>query len=232
RTLVLDGPESVHLADWPEPGEPKRELLDEMAAVRRVVELGRQARAQSGMKLRQPLRRLVVQGAESAKAQAEEIADELSVKEVEFGPVEATELRVKPNLPVLGPKLGKELGPLRKKLEAGEFEELDGGRVRVDGHELSPEEVIVERRGKEGWAVAGEDGLTVALDLAIDPELELEGRAREAIHQVNTMRKDAGLEITDRIVLTLTRELEPHADWIAQETLAERVEYGDEIRIE
>jgi isoleucyl-tRNA synthetase len=232
RTLVPGGPESVHLAGWPEEAAPEDGLLEEMAAVRRVVELGRQARAQSGLKLRQPLRRLVVQGAEAAQGQAGEIADELSVKEVEFGPVEATELRVKPNLPVLGPKLGKELGPLRAKLEAGEFEELDGGRLRVDGHELSPEEVIVERRGKEGWAVAGEDGLTVALDLALDDELELEGRAREAIHQVNTMRKDAGLEITDRIVLTLPQDLAAHEEWIARETLAERVEYGDEIRIE
>jgi isoleucyl-tRNA synthetase len=230
--LVEEGAESVHLAGWPEVGEPDARLLDEMAAVRRVVELGRQARAQSGLKLRQPLRRLVVQGAEAAQAQAGEIADELSVKQVEFGPVDATELRVKPNLPVLGPKLGKELGPLRKKLEAGEFEELDGGRVRVDGHELSPEEVIVERRGKEGWAVAGEDGLTVALDLAIDPELELEGRAREAIHQVNTMRKEAGLEITDRIALTLPPELAAHEEWIARETLADRVEPGGQLRIE
>ena len=172
----------------------------------------------------------MVQGAESLGAQADLIAEELSVKQVEFGPVEATELRVKPNLPLLGPKLGKELGPVRKKLEAGEFEELDGGRVRVDGHELSPEEVIVERRGKEGWAVAGEDGLTVALDLAIDPELELEGRAREAIHQVNTMRKEAGLEITDRIALTLPPELAEHEEWIARETLASRVEPGRRAR--
>ena len=231
RTLVPDGPESVHLAGWPEPAAPDEGLLEEMAAVRRVVELGRQARAQSGLKLRQPLRRLVVQGAEAAQGQAGEIAEELSVKKVEFGPVEATELRVKPNLPLLGPKLGKELGPLRAKLEAGEFEELDGGRLRVDGHELSPEEVIVERRGKEGWAVAGEDGLTVALDLALDAELELEGRAREAIHQVNTMRKDAGFEITDRIVLTLPQELAAHEEWIARETLAERVEAGGELAI-
>jgi isoleucyl-tRNA synthetase len=230
--LVVDGPDSVHLAGWPETGAPDETLLDEMAAVRRVVELGRQARAQSGLKLRQPLRRLVVQGAEAAQAQAGEIAEELSVKHVEFGPVEATELRVKPNLPVLGPKLGKELGPVRAKLEAGDFEELDGGRVRVDGRELSPEEVIVERRGKEGWAVAGEDGLTVALDLAVDPELELEGRAREAIHQVNTMRKERGLEITDRIVLTLPPELAAHQEWIARETLAERVEPGGELAIE
>ena len=230
--LVAEGPDSVHLAGWPETDAPDQARLDEMAAVRRVVELGRQARAQSGLKLRQPLRRLVVQGAEAAQSQAGEIAEELSVKEVEFGPVEATELRVKPNLPLLGPKLGKELGPVRKKLEAGEFEELDGGGVRVDGHELSAEEVIVERRGKEGWAVAGEDGLTVALDLAIDPELELEGRAREAIHQVNTMRKELGLEITDRIALTLPSELAAHEEWIARETLASRVEPGGELAIE
>ncbi|HSB40015.1 MAG TPA: isoleucine--tRNA ligase [Gaiellaceae bacterium] len=231
RTLVLDGPDSVHLAGWPELGEPDEALLDEMAAVRRVVELGRQARSQSGIKLRQPLRRLVVQGAAAAEPHAGEIGEELSVKEVEFGPVEATELRVKPNLPLLGPRLGKELASVRAKLEAGEFEELEDGRLRVDGHELSPEEVLVERRGKEGWAVAGEDGLTVALDLALDEQLELEGRAREAIHTVNTMRRDAGLELTDRIVLTLPGDLGEHQEWIARETLAVRVEPGDELKI-
>jgi isoleucyl-tRNA synthetase len=232
RTLVPDGPDSVHLAGWPEEAEADGTVLEEMAEVRRVVELGRQARSQSGIKLRQPLRRLVVQGAAAAEAHAGEIGEELSVKEVEFGPVDATELRVKPNLPVLGPKLGKELAAVRAKLEAGEFEELDGGRLRVDGHELTPDEILVERRGKEGWAVAGEDGLTVALDLTLDEQLELEGRAREAIHAVNTMRKVAGLEITDRIVLTLPGELAEHQDWIARETLAERVEPGDELRIE
>jgi isoleucyl-tRNA synthetase len=232
RALVLDGPESVHLAGWPDEAQADGTLLEEMAEVRRVVELGRQARSQSGIKLRQPLRRLVVQGAAAAEPHAGEIGDELSVKQVEFGPVEATELRVKPNLPLLGPKLGKELGAVRAKLEAGEFEELDGGRLRVDGHELAPAEVLVERRGKEGWAVAGEDGLTVALDLALDPELKLEGRAREVIHRVNTMRKEAGLEITDRIVLTLPPDLAEHQEWIARETLAERVEPGGEVAIE
>jgi isoleucyl-tRNA synthetase len=231
RVLVLDGPESVHLAGWPERAAADGPLLEEMAEVRRVVELGRQARAQSGIKLRQPLRRLVVQGAAAAEPHAGEIGDELSVKQVEFGPVEATELRVKPNLPLLGPKLGKELAAVRAKLEAGEFEELGDGRLRVDGHELAPEEVLVERRGKEGWAVAGEDGLTVALDLELDPELELEGRARELIHRINTMRKEAGLEITDRIVLTLPPELAEHQEWIARETLAERVEPGGEVTI-
>ena len=124
---------------------------------------------------------------------------------------------------------------MRAALEAGEFEELGDGRVRVDGHELSPEEVLVERRGKEGWAVAGEHGLTVALELALDPELELEGRVRDLIHRVNAMRKDLGFELTDRIVLTVPRddgELLDHGDWIKRETLAERVELGDELRIE
>jgi isoleucyl-tRNA synthetase len=198
------------------------------------VELGRQARSQAGIKHRQPLRRLVIQGAEGASRHADEIADELSVKVVEFGPVEATELRIKPNLPVLGPKLGKELAQVRAALEAGRFEELGDGRLRVNGHELSPEEVLVERRGKDGWAVAGEDGLTVALDLELDPELELEGRARDLIHQVNALRKETGLELTDRIVLTLPRDqaaLLGHEDWIKGETLAERIQLGDELKL-
>jgi isoleucyl-tRNA synthetase len=236
RNLVAEAcegaPDSVHLAGWPEVVDElvDDELLTEMAEVRRVVALGHQARAHSGIKLRQPLRRLVVQGADGISGHARELGDELNVKDVEFGPVEATELRVKPNLPILGPKLGKELGPVRSALEAGEFEELDGGRLRVNGHELAPEEVLVERRGKEGWAVAGEDGLTVALDLALDPELELEGRARELIHRVNGMRKDAGLELTDRIVLTLPEaesDLLSHAERIKEETLAVRIETDD-----
>jgi isoleucyl-tRNA synthetase len=229
RALVPEGPGSVHLAGWPDEAEMDERLLVDVAEVRRVVELGRQARSQSGIKLRQPLRRVVVQGADTVEEHAREIAEELSVKEVEFGPVEATELRVKPNLPLLGPKLGKELGAVRSALEAGEFEELDGGRLRVNGLELSPEEVLVERRGKEGWAVAGEDGITVALELALDEALAREGRVRELVHRVNTMRKDAGLELTDRIVLTIPEaeaELLDHEDWIKQETLAVSIETG------
>jgi isoleucyl-tRNA synthetase len=236
RVLVLDGPDSVHLSGWPELAEADEQLLAEVAEVRRVVELGRQARAQSGLKLRQPLRRLVVQGAADVSEHARDIAEELSVKEIDFGEVDASELRVKPNLPVLGPKLGKELSSVRAALEAGEFEELEGGRFRVNGRELGPDEVIVERRGKEGWAVAGDDGLTVALDLTLDPELELEGRARDLIHEINRLRKDQGLEVTDRIVLTLPHDQEEllrHADWIAEETLAVEIRTdGAELKLE
>jgi isoleucyl-tRNA synthetase len=191
--------------------------------VRLIVELGRQARGDAGVKFRQPLRRLVVQGASAAQQHAKEIAEELRVKEVEFALVEAMEVRVKPNLPLLGPKLGKELGPVRKALEAGEFEQLESGGVRVKGHELGADEVLVESRAREGWALAAADALTVALTTELDDELRREGRVYELIHRVNTMRRDAGLELTDRIRLTLPSEdadLLEHAAWIKEEVLA------------
>jgi isoleucyl-tRNA synthetase len=226
RNLVAKD-ESVFLAGWPEVGEPDDELLTEVGEVRAVVTLGRQARDASRLKHRQPLRRLVVQGAGRAASHEDEIRDELRVKDVEFGEVEATELRVRPNLPALGPKLGRELGAVRAALEAGEFEQLDGGRFRVAGHELEPEEVLVERRGLEGWSVAAQDGLTVALDTRLDPELELEGRVLDLIHLVNSLRKQQGYELTDRIVLTLPQadaDVLEHEDWIKRDTLAVRVE--------
>jgi len=235
RTLVLDGPESVHLAGWPEVAEPDRALLDEIGEVRSVVELGRQARSSSGIKLRQPLRRLVVEGAR-VDGHRDEIADELRVKEVELGQVEAVELYVKPHLPALGPKLGTELGAVRAALAAGEFEELEGGRFRVLGHELEPDEVLVERGGKEGWAVASGDGVTVALDLSLDDELLLEGAAYDLIHRINTLRKEQGFEISDRIVLTVPEEMTPlvgaHGEWIKDDVLATEIRVDGELAVE
>jgi isoleucyl-tRNA synthetase len=231
-----DAPTSVHLAGWPETDQPDANLLAEIDELRRVVELGRQARATSGLKLRQPLRALVVEGAALAEGHADEIADELRVAAVSFGQVEASELRVKPNLPVLGPKLGKELGAVRDLLQAGDFEQLPDGGVRVAGHDLTRDEVLVERHGKEGWAVAASDGLTVALDLHLDDELVRRGRVYDLIHSVNTKRKEDGLELTDRIRLTIPEpdsDLLEHQDWIARETLAVSVEAtGGELRIE
>jgi isoleucyl-tRNA synthetase len=229
-------PESVFLAGWPEVVEGDEALLAEVADVRRVVELGRQARSSAGVKLRQPLRALIVEGAGLASSHGDEIAQELRVREVTFESVDASELRVKPNLRVLGPKLGKALPAVRAALEAGDFEELPGGWFRAAGHELSPDEVLVERRGREGFVVASSDGVTVALDTEVDEELERLGRVYELIHTVNRMRKEAGLALTDRIRLTIPRadeDLLPHADWIARETLAVSVEAdGAELRIE
>ena len=225
-------PASVHLAGWPDAVEPDAALLSEISELRRVVELGRQARATSGFKLRQPLRALVVEGAPLAVDHADEIADELRVREVSFGSVEASELRVKPNLPLLGPKLGKELGAVRAALQDGEFEELPEGGIRVAGYDLTRDEVLVERHGKDGWAVAASDGLTVALDLHLDDELVRAGRVYDLIHGVNSMRKEAGLELTDRIGLTIPEadaDLLEHEDWIARETLAVSVGIGAEL---
>ena len=223
-----DPPASVFLAGWPEPGAADEALLAEVGEVRRVVALGHQARAASQLKLRQPLRRFVVEGAPLAASHADELREELRVKEIEFGHVEATELHVKPHLPVLGPKLGKELGAVRAALAAGEFEQLEGGGFRVLGHELGPDEVLVERSGKEGWAVASDEGVTVALDTTLDAELELEGRVYDLIHTLNSMRKDQGLELTDRITVTLPQAdadlVERHAEWIKAEVLAVSLE--------
>ncbi|HJU48708.1 MAG TPA: class I tRNA ligase family protein, partial [Gaiellaceae bacterium] len=230
QVLVRDagsgGPDSVHLAGWPDSQAPDAAVLEQMAGARRVVDLGRQARSVAGLKQRQPLRRLIVEGIEVAPELHDVIRDELRVKQLEFAHVDS-ELRVKPNLPVLGPRLGKRLGPVREALQAGEFEELGGGRFRVLDHELGPEDVLVERSGREGWAVAADDGVTVALELALDEALLREGRVYELVHRVNSMRKDAGLELTDRIRLTIPAgdaDLLEHAEWIKGETLAVSLE--------
>jgi isoleucyl-tRNA synthetase len=220
-----DAPDSVFLAGWPEIGGRDETLLDEIAEVRRVVRLGHKARAGSGLKLRQPLRRLVVQGADLSGEHSDEVREELRVKDVQLGELEAEELVVRPNLPVLGPRLGKELSAVRSALAAGEFEQVDGG-FRAAGHELGPDDVLVERRGKEGWALASDEGVTVALDTGLDDELLLEGRVLDLIHHLNLKRKEAGLELTDRIVVTLPAadaDLLAHEDWIKTETLATEI---------
>ncbi|MCZ7588764.1 MAG: isoleucine--tRNA ligase [Gaiella sp.] len=217
-----DAPDSVFLAGWPGVAAPDAASLDAMADARRIVDLGRTARATAGVKLRQPLARLVVEGATPARDLVAIVRDELRVRDVELGHVEA-ELVVKPNLPVLGPKLGSELGTVRAALAAGEFEELGGGRFRAAGHELSADEVLVERSARDGWAIASSDGVTVALDTELDDGLEREARVYELIHQVNTMRKEAGLALTDRIALTIPAadaDLLEHGEWIKAETLA------------
>ncbi len=222
REPCPDAPESVFLAGWPEVRSSDGATLEAMAATRRVVDLGRVARSTSGVKLRQPLARLVIEGAEPPDDLLRIVREELRVKETQVGQVEAA-LVVKPNLPVLGPKLGKELGAVRAALAAGDFEQLGDGRIRVAGHELAPDEVLVERSGRDGWAIASADGVTVALATAIDDDLHREGRVYELIHRVNSLRKESGLALTDRIALTIPTadaDLLDHAEWIKRETLA------------
>src|SRR5205814_8995605 len=127
-------------------------------------------------------------------------------------------------------------GTLLEAHAAGKFEEAPDGRFRVGEHELAPDEVLVERGGSEGWAVASGDGVTVALDHGLDDELVLEGEAYELIHRVNSLRKERGFELTDRIVLSVPEArselLEKHGDWIKREVLAVEMTVGDELKLE
>jgi isoleucyl-tRNA synthetase len=235
QVLVVDqvrnAPDSVFLAEWPQATRIQRSLLADERAVRQAVDLGRQARAASKLRTRQPLRRMVVEGLDRATAHAADIAEELRIKEVTFGPIDATDLRVRPNLKVLGPRLGAGLGAVRAALEAGAWEQLDGGAFRVAGHDLGPDDVLVERTEKPGWTVVSNEGVSVAIDISLDDELLVEGRVWDAIHHVNGMRKDAGLELTDRIRLFLAAsdaDLLPHAEWLGSDTLAVSVQVSDD----
>jgi isoleucyl-tRNA synthetase len=117
---------------------------------------------------------------------------------------------------VLGPRLGKKLPEVRAALAAGEFEELGDGRFRAAGEQLGPDEILGDATG-----------VSVVLDTELDDELVLEGRVNDLVHEINSLRKREGYEITDRIVLTLPQaqaDLLEHADRIADEVLAVRVE--------
>jgi isoleucyl-tRNA synthetase len=214
RNLVSED-ESVFLAGWPAEAALDEELLAEIAQTKQVVELGRQARDQQGLKLRQPLRKAIVGGAPLAERHADEIEEELRIKEVIFEDT-AQVASLKPNLPVLGPRLGKKLPEVRAALAAGEFEDLGGGRYRAAGEELGPDEVL-----------GSGSGISVVLDPELDDELVLEGRVNDLVHEINSLRKREGFEVTDRIVLTLPQsqaDLLEHSDRIADEVLAVRIE--------
>jgi isoleucyl-tRNA synthetase len=235
--VCQDAPESVFLAGWPQAGTIDDQLVADVAAVRRVVDLGRRARTHAKRKNRQPLRKLVVEGAQGIEDHLAEIADELRVKSVSLERIESSGLRVKPNFPVLAPRLGASMPQVKRALDAGEFRQLDGDRFEVMGFVLEPDEVRVERLEKAGWAVVSDEGVTVALDTALDDELRREGRVYELIHQVNTMRKEAGLGLSDRIALTLPesdRDLLVDRDWIAAEVLATSIDVApvDQVSVE
>ncbi|TMC78021.1 MAG: hypothetical protein E6J09_05675 [Chloroflexi bacterium] len=243
REAAAPGAEaSVHLTAYPEE-RPERfddDLERRMRAVRRVVELGRAARASAGVKTRLPLPKLIVvfdagdrdRGALDASSElAEIVKDELNVKTLEIrdqaeGLVKET---VKPDLKVLGPKLGKDLPRIRQALAEGRYERRDGS-IAVEGLTLAPNEVLVSHEGAPGHAVGRDAGATVALETKRTPELELEGLAREIAHHLNNLRKDAGLDIADRIALRyagpISAAFERYGDFIAEEALATNVAKG------
>ena len=246
RAVCPDAPDSVHLSGYPSPHPmlADQAVLEEMESVRSVVELGRQARSASGIKHRQPLAELLVASDDPARRARVErhhdlVAEELSVKRVRLTDSREAfaEVEVMPLLKTLGPKYGRDLGMIRGLLREGDFRLADG-RVEVGDWVLEPDEFELRTRAREGFSVLDGDGFAVALDTAITPELALEGVARDLIRQINGMRADAGLELTDRINVTypssdgdLTRAFERHGPWIAAETLAVALEPGAELGI-
>jgi isoleucyl-tRNA synthetase len=252
-------PDSVHLIDFPEPNEARidADLELGMGAARRAVELGRAARSQAGVKVRQPLRRAVVVAAGEEREQIERLADlvasELNVKQVEFVAEEAelVTYEVKPNYRSLGPRFGKLMPQAAAAVEALDpaavSAAIAGERhvgIRVNGseHELGPDDVTLVLQPLEGYQVESASGRAVALELELDDALRREGLAREIVHAVQNARREAGLEVTDRIELGLGGDEElldaarAHEAYLAGETLAEAVSYdapGDtQARIE
>jgi isoleucyl-tRNA synthetase len=235
-------PESIFLAGWPESVDRLRDrgLLEEVATGRQVAELARSARQQAGLKLRQPLRRLVVATSDPGRRalisrQVEDLAGELRVKEVAIAESagEVAELKATPKLDLVGPRYGPNLPELRRLLSEGDFE-VSNGTLRAGAFVLGRGEFTLDYTPREGWAVEHGDDYVVAVDTRLDDELILEGRVYDLIRQVQRLRIDAGLEITDRIVLTVPeseRDLLVHEEWIKGETLATEIELGDELGV-
>ncbi|MBV9808181.1 MAG: isoleucine--tRNA ligase [Solirubrobacterales bacterium] len=245
----LDGREpSVHLCDFPVSDAAARdiELEHAMATARETVRLGLAARGQAKLKVRQPLRAAVVvaTGAEreAIERMSEVVREELNVKELRFVSEadELGEVELRPNYRTLGPRFGKHM-PLVAAAVAG-LDAADaaatlreGGKVAitVNGHdrELAAEDLQVSMKPLKGYQVEREGSHAVALELEIDDELRAEGWAREIVRAVQLARQDAGLEVTDRIVLTLDGDQElvaaarTHESYIAGETLAVEVGY-------
>ena len=243
RTLDPAAAESVHLTDFPVPEERRisAHLEVQMAAVRNLVSLGRAARNKVKIRTRQPLPAvLLVTALPDLRHQPElleHLADELNVKEIRFVEDATPYVRyeVKPRFDLLGPRLGRRVQDLARHLAALEplavFRALEGqGRLTVtlDGEEVAlvPAEVDVRMHTAEGYAAEGLGGEFAILDVRLTPELVAEGRARELVHQVQQMRKDAGLDLADRIVLFVEGDaglddlLRDHGAYLRRETLA------------
>ncbi len=241
-------PDSVHLRDFPEVDAALADpaLEEAMEAVRLTVELGRAARAQAKAKVRQPLRRAVIVANDAERqaieAQADLVTAELNVKQLEFvsDEGELVSYSAKPNYRTLGPRFGKRMPLVAAAVEALDAAHVarvlaDGGEVgiAIDGtdHGLGPDDLTLALQPLEGYEVEAEAGHAVALSLQLDEELLREGLAREIVHAVQIARKDAGLEITDRIELALGGDEElltaarEHEAYLAGEVLATAVAY-------
>jgi isoleucyl-tRNA synthetase len=248
---AVDGaaPESVHLMPWPQPNTQAIDdaLLQAMGGAKQAVDLGRQARAIAKIKTRQPLAVAHIR----ARTKADELAlerfrslvlEELNVKEVKIVGLDAQfiEYALRPNLPRLGPRYGRQMQTLRAALAAADARSVatavaagQSFDVSANGQTftLEPDDVLVDSKSAQGFAFAEGDGMLVALDTRIDRDLLLEGLAREVVRAVQDARKQAGLDISDRIHVRIDAQGEAaeavakFREYIMRETLA--VELND-----
>ena len=246
RSVDPDAPESVHLCAFPEADESRidPEMERQMKALLGVVTLGRACRNLANMKVRQPAQALYVKGASFDAPYAELAKDELNVKTLVFTEDASafTGYLLKPQLRTLGPRYGKLLGKISAVLKELDgvaavtgFEQGEALRFTVEGTEvaLEKDDVLIEAVQRPGLATLEERGLTVALSTVLTPELVREGYAREIISKLQTMRKDAGFEVTDRIAvsfdsgLAVTEAVEAFRDMVMEVVLALSLEAGE-----
>ena len=246
RTVDKSAPESIHLCDWPHKDESfiDPELEANMAAVLDIVVLGRSARNAANIKNRQPVASMYVQGKALPDMYVSIIADELNVKEVRFVDDASSFIsyRVKPQLKTLGPRYGKLLPKINQYL-AGEgvgnavvaaHNRGESYNFDIDGTEISlaAEDVLVSTEENAGFVTVTEHDLSVVLDTNLTPELIEEGFVREIVSKVQTMRKEAGFEVTDHIVLShhgnslIESIFAKHGAEIAADTLADSIKLG------
>src|SRR3712207_5994845 len=246
---LVDAVDSVHLASWPAVDEEDRKsvVVEQVALVRRLVELGRSARTSAKVRTRQPLARAVVAApgwAELPRDLVAEVADELNVTELmDLSAVggDLVDVSVKVDFRAVGRRLGKQVQAVARAVAAADAPAMVAAyragtaSVEVDGAAvpLQDGDLVVTETPREGWTVASGGGLTVALDLELTPELERAGLVREAVRLLQEARKNAGLAVSDRIELWWTagnspadpmvQALTEHGAQVADEVLAVRV---------
>jgi isoleucyl-tRNA synthetase len=243
--------DSVHLASWPAPYTARADdqLRADMSITRQLVEIGRSARKTANVRVRQPLARALVGITGGRKLPDElvaEIADELNVREVtaldQAG--EVVDVTVKPTYRALGKRFGSQTQKVAKTISDSDHAEL-ARALKAEGHALvtldgeqitiSPEDVSLSEVPRSGWAVSTHQDLTVALDTTITDDLHKAGLAREVIRLVQTARKDAGFEVTDRIALSwaatdeMAEALREHRQEVADAVLAVEVSEHDSV---
>jgi len=233
----LTSKESVHLTRYPVPDKETRDpkLMEEMFAVKTIVSLGLASRAKNKIKVRQPLAKVqVALGDQYDKKvlndQIEIIKEELNVKDIELidNPKDLAEVIARPNAKLLGPKYGKDVQKIIIEAKNGKFEKLDNGNIKILEFELTPDEMEIAYLGKEGMDVETEEGILIALDTKITPELKLEGQARDLVRQIQEMRKSADYKVDDRIQIAIIGTdddlIEKFGNYIKTETLSTSIE--------